>query len=195
MEGTQIQSLIWEDRICCGAAKPMCHNHWACGLEPRSCNYWSLCELCNRRSHLNELPMQHNYRVTPAWPQPEKSPPSNKDPGEGVDRGWDGWMASLTWWTWVWVDSGSWWWTGRPGVLRFMGSQRVGHDWATELNWAYFLVLLNKAYKPFTVYHEITIFLIFRFNLHRTKFYIKIWLPSSCFGTRPCRHCPRYQPS
>ena len=44
-------------------------------------------------------------------------------------------MASLTWWTWVWMDSGSWWWTGRPGVLRFMESQRVGHNWATELNW------------------------------------------------------------
>ena len=55
--------------------------------------------------------------------------------GEGNDRGWNGWMASLTWWMWVWVNSGSWWWTGRPGVLRFMGSQRVGHDWATELNW------------------------------------------------------------
>ena len=55
--------------------------------------------------------------------------------GEGDDRGWDGWMASLTHWTWVWVNSGSWWWTGRPGVLRFMGSQRVGHDWVTELNW------------------------------------------------------------
>ena len=55
--------------------------------------------------------------------------------GEGNDRGWDGWMASLTQWTWVWVDSGSWWWTGRPGVLQFMGLQRVGHDWATELNW------------------------------------------------------------
>ena len=51
------------------------------------------------------------------------------------DRGWDGWMASLTRWTWVWVNSGSWWWTGRPGMLRFMGSQRVGHDWATKLNW------------------------------------------------------------
>ena len=48
---------------------------------------------------------------------------------------WDGWMASLTQWTWVWVDSGSWWWIGRPGVLRLMGSQRVGHNWATELNW------------------------------------------------------------
>ena len=55
--------------------------------------------------------------------------------GEGDDRGWDGWMASLTRWTWVWVDSGSWWWTGRPGVLWFMVSQRVGHNWVTELNW------------------------------------------------------------
>ena len=58
--------------------------------------------------------------------------------GEGDDRGWVGWMASLTQWTWVWVNSGSWWWTGRPGVLWFMGSQRVGHDWATELNWRFF---------------------------------------------------------
>ena len=56
--------------------------------------------------------------------------------GEGDDRGWDGSMASLTWWTWVWVNSRSWWWTGRPGVLRFMGSQRVGHDWATDLIWS-----------------------------------------------------------
>ena len=55
--------------------------------------------------------------------------------GEGDDRGWDGWMASLTQWTWVWVDSRSWWWTGRPGVLWFMGLQRVRQDWATELNW------------------------------------------------------------
>ena len=55
--------------------------------------------------------------------------------GEGDDRGWDGWTTSLTWWTWVWVNSGSWWWTGRPGVLQFMGSQRVEHDWVTELNW------------------------------------------------------------
>ena len=51
----------------------------------------------------------------------------------GDDRGWDGWMASLTRWTWVWVNSGSWWWTGRPGMLRFMGLRRVGHDWVTEL--------------------------------------------------------------
>ena len=55
--------------------------------------------------------------------------------GEGDDRGWDGWMASPTQWTWAWVDSRSWWWTGRPVVLRFMGSQRIGHNWATKLNW------------------------------------------------------------
>ena len=55
--------------------------------------------------------------------------------GEGDDRGWDGWMATLTWWTWIWVNSGRWWRTGRPGVLRFMESQRVRHNWATELNW------------------------------------------------------------
>ena len=77
--------------------------------------------------------------------------------GEGDDRGWDGWMASLTRWTWVWVNSGSWWWTGRPGMLWFMGSLS---DW-NELNWTddnhpvfkHFLILyivfpnipLNKA--------------------------------------------------
>ena len=56
--------------------------------------------------------------------------------GEGDGGGWDGWMASRTQWIWVWVDSGSWWWTGRPGVLRFMGlqSQTWLSDW-TELNW------------------------------------------------------------
>ena len=54
---------------------------------------------------------------------------------EGDDRGWDGWMASPTWWAWVWVNSRRWWWTGRPGVLQFMGLQRVRHDWVTELNW------------------------------------------------------------
>ena len=54
---------------------------------------------------------------------------------KGDDRGQDGWMASLTRWTWVWVNSGSWWWTGRPGVLQSMGLRRVRHDWTTELNW------------------------------------------------------------
>ena len=55
--------------------------------------------------------------------------------GEGDDRGWDGWMASLTQWTWVWMSSGSSWWTGRTGMLQSMVSRRVGHDWVTELNW------------------------------------------------------------
>ena len=55
--------------------------------------------------------------------------------GDGSEREWDGWMASLTQWTWVWVNSGSWWWTGRPDMLLSLGSQRVRHDWVAELNW------------------------------------------------------------
>ena len=77
------------------------------------------------------------------WPPHVKSWPIGKTlmlgglgaGGEGDKTGWDGWMASLTWWAWVWVSSGSWWWTGRPGMLQFMGSQRVRYDWVTELNW------------------------------------------------------------
>ena len=53
--------------------------------------------------------------------------------GEGDNRGWDGWMTSLTQWIWVWASSGSWWWTGKPGVLQSMGLQRVGQNWETEL--------------------------------------------------------------
>ena len=59
--------------------------------------------------------------------------------GEGDDREWDGWMVSPTQWTCVWVNSRIWRWTGRPGMLRFMGSQRVRHDWETELNWTTWL--------------------------------------------------------
>ena len=59
--------------------------------------------------------------------------------GEGDDRGWDGWMASLTQWTWVCINSWDMWWPGRPGVLQSMGLQRVGHDWVTKLNWRYIL--------------------------------------------------------
>ena len=55
--------------------------------------------------------------------------------GRREDRWWDGWIASLTQWTWVWVCFKSWWWTGEPGVLQSMGSQRIGHDWPAELNW------------------------------------------------------------
>ena len=85
------------------------------------------------------------------WPPDVKSWLIGKDPDAGSDweqevlegdnRGWDGWMASPTRWAWVWVNSRSWWWTGRPGVLWFMGSQRVRHDWVTELtDW------LNQSY-------------------------------------------------
>ena len=77
------------------------------------------------------------------WPSEAKSWLTEKDPDtgknwrqeeKGDDRGWDGWMALLTWWTWVWVSSRSWWWTGRPGVLQSMELWRVGQDWETELN-------------------------------------------------------------
>ena len=80
-----------------------------------------------------------------------------KSGGEGDDRGWDGWMASLTQWTWVWVNSGNWWWTGRPGILHLMGSQRVGYDWVTYLNWwlfqtfgEHFMCLPHPKTKPGT---------------------------------------------
>ena len=63
---------------------------------------------------------------------------------EGDNRGWDGWMASPTRWTWVWASSRSCWWTRKTGVLQSMGSQRVWHDWATELN--FFIVQLLHPY-------------------------------------------------
>ena len=75
------------------------------------------------------------------WPPDVKSWLIGKDPDAGKDwrweekgtTGWDGWMVSLTQWTWVWASCGSWWWTGRPGVLRSVGSQRARRDWATDL--------------------------------------------------------------
>ena len=86
------------------------------------------------------------------WPPDANSWLTGKDPdagmiavGEGDDRGWDGWMASPTQWTWVWVNSRSWWWTGRPGVLRFMGSQRVGTT--EQLNWNWTELNLTIIYK------------------------------------------------
>ena len=78
------------------------------------------------------------------WPPDMKNWLTEKDPDAGKDwrqekkgdnRGWDGWMAAPTLWTWVWASSGSWWWTGKPGMLQSMGSQRVRHDWAAGLNW------------------------------------------------------------
>ena len=68
--------------------------------------------------------------------------------GEGEDKGWDGWMASPTQWTWVWASSGSWWWTGKPGVLLSMGSQRVRHDWVTELNVIFKTEYMEHGFLP-----------------------------------------------
>ena len=88
--------------------------------------------------------------------------------GEGDNRGWDGWMASPPQWTWVWVNSGSWWRTGKPGVLQFMRSQRVWHDWVTGLNWLWntvwqFFIKLNIhiTYNP-----VITLEHLFQRNKH-----------------------------
>ena len=61
-----------------------------------------------------------------------------------------GWMASPTWWTWVWVGSRSWWWTGKPGVLQSVGSQRIRHDWATELNWRHWVAVFHYRHNWFT---------------------------------------------
>ena len=71
--------------------------------------------------------------------------------GEGDGGGWDGWMSSSTQWTWVWVNSGSWWSTGRPGMLQSMGSQRVGHVWATELNWTFTIQYNPRLFTHLTI--------------------------------------------
>ena len=88
---------------------------WAGGAQRRKYSVWYSIDGCM------SLNICQTYRLG--------------EKGEGDDRGWDSWMASLTQWPWVWVSFGSYWWTGRPGVLQFMGSQRVRHNWATELNW------------------------------------------------------------
>ena len=80
------------------------------------------------------------------------------------------WMASLTWWTWVWVDSGSWWWTRRPGMLRFTGSQIVGHDWATELN---YILYIEERLQIFENKREKKVWVDFK-NASSSNFYL-IW--------------------
>ena len=87
--------------------------------------------------------------------------------GEGNDRGWGGCMASPTQWTWVWVGCESWWWTGKPGVLLSLRLQRIGHDWASELNWYFILGLkyprlwaaldLTKPYKQMSRWVQTTL--------------------------------------
>ena len=104
--------------------------------------------------------------------------------GEGDDIGWDVWMASLTRWTWGWVNSESWWWTGRPGVLQFMGWQRVGHDSETELNWTengkccgmYILPQLKKVTsKPSRDSRCVTKFHVFSNKLRNNMGQSKVW--------------------
>ena len=68
-----------------------------------------------------------------------------KSGGKGDNKGREGWMAPLTWWTWIWANFGSWWWTGKPAMLQSMGSQRVGQDWVTELNWTECSIWVRKA--------------------------------------------------
>ena len=94
------------------------------------------------------------------------------------DRGWDCWIASPTQWTWIWVDSGSWWWTGRPSVLWFMGSQRVGHDWGIELNWNWILShLISVNCLSFPLFRKLKFYLL----LWIFSFWKHIFLLSSCF--------------
>ena len=86
------------------------------------------------------------------WLSDVKSWLSGKDPDARKDwaqdeKGWDGWMASPTQWTWVWVNSGSWWWTGRPGMLRFMGSKRVRHDWSYSAQHAWIYIFFKSPNK------------------------------------------------
>ena len=84
---------------------------------------------------------------------------------------WDGWMASPTQWTWVWVNSSSWWWTGRPGVLWFMGSQRVGHNWATEQQGSILYVkLLNESVA--ILKHESA---HFKYYMHNSCYLLNLW--------------------
>ena len=91
--------------------------------------------------------------------------------GERDSRGWDGWMASPTRWTWVWASFGSWWWSGRPGVLQSMGSKIIGHYQVTELNWTdrrlahtstiTFLFTMTL----FTLIHNIIPFALYKINI------------------------------
>ena len=113
--------------------------------------------------------------------------------GEGGNRGWDGWMASLTQWTWIWVNSRSWWWTGRPGVLRFMGSQRS--DTTERLNWTELNLLIISHVQIYSqgklnlpceyIQSSLTYIRIWvRYNLIHNNISKKLWLevyPNFCY--------------
>ena len=94
----------------------------------------------------------------------------------GWDRGWDGWMASPTQQTWVWASSRSWWWTGRPGVLQSMGSQRVGHNWVSEpTDWtvpSFKVLLICFLLKHYlTILYKITLFIFHNIHIAFLKFF------------------------
>ena len=117
------------------------------------------CDLFGRNDAKAETPVLWPPHVK-SWLIGEDSDAGKDwDRRNGDDREWDGWMASLTQWTWVWVNSGSWWWTGRPGVLWFMGSQTVWHDWVTELYWTesdLACIICNAPVQTLTFYLEIS---------------------------------------
>ena len=100
------------------------------------------------------LPDGKNWLI---WNDPDAGKDSRW--GEkGTTGGWDGWMASLTRWTWVWIISGSWWWTGRPGVLQSMGLQRVGDDGVTGLNWVCYITSAIDSTDVSFVFHPNRVF-------------------------------------
>ena len=111
--------------------------------------------------------------------------------GEGDDRGWYGWMASPTQWTRVWVNSRSWWWTGRPSMLSFMGSQTVRHNWSTELNWTEKrnsvpikqllpVPLSPRPHQPPICFISLWIYLLQRSHISRIIHYVtfRVWIMS-----------------
>ena len=114
----------------CKEIKPVLNIHWkdwCWSWNPNTLATW-----CEEMTH---------YKRPWCWER-------LKAGGEGDDRAWDGWMASPTRCTWVWVNSRSWWWTGRPGLLQSMRLQRVRHDWVTELNWTIDLENVLWALEP-----------------------------------------------
>ena len=138
--------LLWMSNyfsiVCWNAFAPLSKIGWVylCGCVPR----FSILFFCFLNIHWEDWCWRWNSNTFATWC---KELTHWKRPwcwerlragGEGDDSGWDGWMASPTWWTWVWVSSGSWWWTGRSGSCSPWG-RRVGHNWATELNWTEYL--------------------------------------------------------
>ena len=101
--------------------------------------------------------------------------------GKGDDRRWDDWMASMTHWTWIWVNSLCWWWTGKPGVLQSMGSQRVGYSWVTELNWHLFFpchVILTSYFPNIGIHIHIFYYYNFFINLNFLNLKLIKFFPS-----------------